>query len=86
MFNSFAKKKKKNPCINIKSQVSWAWVGESRRSRKFPSKSFPERKHACIQIVLMVYLIHTEVIKANIDLHMDMLPGNMKILGDEEIC
>lgn len=29
---------------------------------------------------------HTEVIKANIDLHMDMLLGNMKRSGNEEIC
>lgn len=31
-------------------------------------------------------LFHTEVIKDNIDLHMDMLPGNMKRSGNEEIC
>ena len=31
-------------------------------------------------------LFHTEVIKANIDLHMDRLSENMKRSGDEEIC
>ena len=59
VFNSFAKKKL---CINIKSQVSWAWVGESRRSRKygFPANQFRKGSmhSVCyIQIVLMVYLI-----------------------------
>ena len=88
MFNSFAKKKL---CINIKSQVSWAWVGESRRSRKygFPANQFRKGSmHSdCTDGLFDIGgLFHTEVIKPNIDLHMDMLPGNMKRPGDEEIC
>ena len=91
MFNSFAKKKtlyqyKKPSFLGLGGRVP------EKQEVRFPRKSVPERKHAfsllysdCTDGLFDIGgLFHKEVIKPNIDLHMDMLSGNMKRSGDKE--
>ena len=96
LFNSFANNiKSQVSCFHLSPFPQKRLIlrlGEA--GSKFHRKSVPERKHAfsllysdCTDGLFDIGgLFHTEVIKANIDLHMDMLPGNMKRSGDEEIC
>ena len=88
MFKSFAKKKtlyqyKKPSSLDVGGRVP------EKQEVSFPANQFRKGSmHSdCADGLFDIGgFFHTEVIKANIDLHMDMLPGNMKRPGDEEIC
>lgn len=94
IFNSFAKKKR---TLYQYKKPSFLGVGgrvPEKQEASFPANQF--RKGSMHYGLLysdctdgffdIGGLFHTEVVKANIDLHMDMLQGNMKRSGNEEIC
>lgn len=86
MFKSFAKKK----TLYQYKKPSFLGVGErvpEKQEVSFPANQFRKGSmHSdCTDGLFDIGgFFHTEVIKDNIDLHMDMLPGNMKRSGDKE--